>query len=182
MGFKKLKDHYRIEHQVTVREKGICIGSPYIPDIIIIGLDGTIKKRYTERRGNNHLLRYQYEMDADPNKLREVVLAKDEFKNSIPVYTYEGGTIIEKRCEAPGWPNVTHDGDMMYENTYSTDKAKIVKRAKENARIALKFERRNHDEAKANLARIEKNIATYQSHIRKLDSDFPDINPEKPEE
>ena len=44
MGWKNVKEHYRIGHSVHVTEKGICIGSSYIPDIIIIAPDGTIER------------------------------------------------------------------------------------------------------------------------------------------
>ena len=30
MGWKNIKEHYRIGHTVHVTDKGICIGSPYI--------------------------------------------------------------------------------------------------------------------------------------------------------
>ena len=45
MGWKNIKEHYRIGHAVQVTDAGICIGSPYIHNIIIIGVDGTLKKR-----------------------------------------------------------------------------------------------------------------------------------------
>jgi len=37
MGWKNIKEHYRINHYVQVTEQGICIGSPYIHNIIVIG-------------------------------------------------------------------------------------------------------------------------------------------------
>ena len=42
MGWKNVKEHYRIEHQVQVRAGRICIGSPYISEIIVIGADGML--------------------------------------------------------------------------------------------------------------------------------------------
>jgi len=111
MGWKAVRDHYRIEHQVQVTDKGICIGSPYIHDIIVISLDrGEIVKRYDPGSGwsrNENLDRYQSEMDADPFKLAELVAAEDVFERSLPVYTYEGGDIIEKQCEALGYGPTT---------------------------------------------------------------------------
>ena len=121
MGWKTVKEHYQIKHHVCVGEAGICIGSGYISDILVISLEGVLIKRY-EDRSNNQLSEYQRRMDADPALLKRLVQTSDTFAISIPVYTYNDGTIIEKRCEAPGWPNVTHDGDMMYENRYSTDR------------------------------------------------------------
>ena len=54
-------------------------------------------------------------------------------KKSLPVYTYEGGEIIEHKCEAYGWPNLTDDGQVMYNNKFSSDRNEVVRWAKENA-------------------------------------------------
>lgn len=172
MGYKKLKEHYRIGHLVRVTSKGICIGSPYIHDLIVIGLDGSIIKA-DDGRDNEDLKRYMAEMKADPEKLREVVLAPDTFETSIPVYTYDGGNIIEKQCEEPGWPNVTHDGDMMFENTYSTDEGEVVKWAKQNAKSGIEWQQRRVEEIKSDLAKMEAFVRESQSDLAKLEADYP---------
>lgn len=125
MGWKALKEHYRIGHSVQiVPEKGICIGSAYIHDIIVVGFDGVITKR--DRYGGE-LARYQEEIDADPAKAKALIDQPDAFERSIPVFTYAGAEIIECACEELGWPNVTHDGRMMYENTFSPDRAEVLR-------------------------------------------------------
>ena len=121
MGWKNVKESYGIVHTVQVTDKGICIGSPYIHDLIVIGLDGAVKKR-DYGYGNQDLKRYMQEFDADPDKLKRLVLSDDHFAASVTVFTYDGGDIVEKLCEAPGWPNVTHDGEMMYDNTFENAK------------------------------------------------------------
>lgn len=138
MGWKSVKDHYRIDHNVAVYpEKGICIGSPYIHDIIVIdAATGQITRRWGEpHRGL--IARYLMEMDADPAKLAELVAQPDTFERSIPVYTYEGAEIVECFCEELGWPNVTHDGRMMHENTFTADRDQVVKWAAREARCAV---------------------------------------------
>jgi hypothetical protein len=57
MGWKSVKEHYQIKHIVQVTDKGICVGSPYIHDVIIIGLDGKVLKRDREP-SNDDLNRY----------------------------------------------------------------------------------------------------------------------------
>lgn len=173
MGWKNIKEGFQIEHFVSVTSEGICIGSPYIHNIIVIGQDGTIKKRY-DGSDNDDLVRYQLEMDADPQKLRRLLWLPATFTNSIPVYTYEGGNIIEKFCEELGWPSVTHDGDMMYENTFSSDRIKVVKWAKRTAQLEIKAHEermtrllRDHEEATSDLAQALRNLA-------KLNADYPD--------
>lgn len=138
MGWKAVRDHYRIEHFVQVTDKGICIGSPYIHDIIVISLDrGEIVRRWGS--GGGEIGRYLDAMDADPFKLAELVAQADVFERSIPVFTYEGGDIIEKQCEELGYPNVTHDGCMQYENTFSPDAGLVRVWAIDSAKAGIEW-------------------------------------------
>lgn len=174
MGWKNIKEHYRIGHTVCVTDKGICIGSPYIHDLIVISLDGMIVKPMEDyTTSNEDLARYMAEMKADPEKLRQLAQSPDKFSKSITVYTYDGGNIVEKRCEETGWPNVTHDGELMYENTFSIDKAKIVKRAKEEADACLEFWPRRVEERRKELAEAEAGFAKARADRDKLEADYP---------
>lgn len=139
MGWNNVKKAYKIKHNVCVTEHGICIGSGYIHDIIVIGLDGVIKKPYIER-SNQDLARYMQEMTSDLAALKRLIESPDVFDQSITVFTYDSETfdIIEKQCEKLGWPNVTHDGEMMYENTFSADRSVIVETAKRNIAAWIK--------------------------------------------
>lgn len=174
MGWKAIKDHYDIKHHVQVTDKGICIGSPYIHDIIVIGLDGVVRKRFDER-GNDDLRRYQQAFDADPQKLRELALAQDTFAESIPVYTYEGGNILNKQCEALGWPNVTHDGLMQYDNAFSSDRSRVVAWAKRNADLGIESYTERIAEAEERLVALRARLAQEVADREKLEADFPAI-------
>lgn len=126
MGFKLLKEAYDIKHIVCVTNEekyggeAICIGSPYIHDIIVVDMNGKVLKRHEDRRSvNEELYRYQKEFDADPEKLKRIVTTPDVFdadKNQT-VYIYDFGRIREELCQEFGWPNVTNKGELMYENT-----------------------------------------------------------------
>lgn len=174
MGWKSVKEHYRISHIVHVRKEGICIGSPYVSDLIVIALDGNITKR-GDHRTNEDLTRYLAEMEADLVKLKELVSCPDSFAASIAVYTYEGAEIIEKKCETLGWPNVTHDGQLMYENTFSTDRAAIVKIAKENARLGVKAWQDNLDDSLDRTIKCLSELRDARAEIAKLEADNPSI-------
>lgn len=137
MGWKAVRDHYRIEHFVQVRDGHICIGSPYIPDLIRIDMAGRVKSNKLDT-GNAELKRYQAEFEADPELLAQLVRTDDVFDKSTPVYTWEQGEILELACEEPGWPNVTHCGRMMYENTFSTDRRETIRRAIRDAEAGVK--------------------------------------------
>lgn len=175
MGWKNVKEHYHIKHLVQVTKEGVCIGSSYIHNIIVIDLNGKVRKRYNEDRGNEDLSRYQREMDAAPETLRQLVQSPDSFATSISVYTYSGGEIIEHQCETPGWPNITHSGEMMYKNTFSTNKAKVIAWAKENAAIGIKSNREQIQEIKKELAKTRDHLAYFKANMAKLETDYPEV-------
>ena len=174
MGWKAVKEHYKIKHIVQVTEDGICIGSPYIHDIIRISFDGHVTKR-DRSSANDDLKRYQAEFDADPETLKRLVQSPDTFKASIPVFTYRGGQILEKFCEELGWPHVTHDGLEMYENYFSTDKAKVVAWAKRNSDSGIHIQRRNLAELEAKAEDYRGRLAAEIANRERLEADYPDV-------
>jgi hypothetical protein len=176
MGWKNIKEHYRIGHQVHARPQGVCIGSPYVPDLITITPEGAVKPGVLGLGSNEDLQRYYREMTEDPAKLLELLNAPDTFETSIPVFTYEGGEIIEKQCEVPGWPNVTHDGEMMYENNFSTEKSKVVQWAKENARAGIRLIGDRIAELEKDIADRREYLAREKANLAKLEADYPEVS------
>jgi hypothetical protein len=169
MGWKNIKEHYRIKHIVCVTEKGICIGSGYVHDILVIGADGTVANPHEFGNGNEDLVRYRSEMQADPAKLRQLIETPDTFARSITVFTYDyNGHIIEKQCEELGWPNVTHDGAIMYENTFSADRAQVVEWAKENTAAAVENWRGILSDREQHVADARQRLAGYQAALARL--------------
>lgn len=173
MGWKAVKEHYRIDHAVQVTEAGICIGSPYIHNIIVIDQEGAIVKD-DDRTLNDKLMGYQAEMKADPETLRRLTCQKDTFEASIPVYTYRGAEIIKKYCEQPGWPNVTHDGDMMYENTFFAERKQAVEAAKRNCEAAIMLGRMELADKQERLKQVRARLDQLLSDARALGIKLPD--------
>lgn len=171
MGWKNVKEHYRIQHIVQMSSEGLCIGSGYISECIVVSRDGQLIKRHD--RSNDLLGRYQTEMEADPAKLKDLLNTPDSFVASIPVYTYEGGQIIEKHCEALGYPNVTHDGMIQYENLFSADKAQVITWAKENAASSIRYGEQTVDELTQRLADCKARVAQEKAILAKLEADYP---------
>ncbi len=174
MGWKNVKEHYGIKHVVQVQEKGICIGSPYIHDIIVIGTDGVLKKRCEQHGyGNSELLRYMQDFNADPDKLKKLVLSEDRFDANVKVYTYDdGGDIVEKLCEVPGWPNATHDGQIMFDNTFSLDREEVREWAIENAEAGVKITSDRIEEKKQELREMEERLIEHHRDLQKLKADM----------
>lgn len=174
MGWKSVKEHYKIEHQVTTGDKGIVIGSPYIHDLIVVGWDG----RLTDNFGvgdNDELSRYWHEMEGDIDTLKRLIEVEDVFERAVPVYTFDGGTIITRYCEEPGWPNTTHCGHLMYENTYSQDREKIVAKAKRNAALGVTTIKEQIDTMLDKLEQLRALHAREIQCLIKLNEDYPDI-------
>lgn len=165
MGWKRLKEHYRIGHLVHFGDQGVFISSEYAQPLIAVGLDGRISKRYGEDRWgkNEDLLRYQKEIDADPELCRRLLMEPDVFSQSLPVWTFNGGDIIEKQCEEYGWPNCTHDGKLMYANHYFRTPEEAKKRAIEEAESGLRF---SMTQVKIESERLN-NSATFMDRCRK---------------
>lgn len=176
MGWKAIRDHYRIEHIVRVEpETSICIGSPYVHDLIVVK-DGKRDRSHDNdrfsirRKEGGELGRIMDEMDADPAKLAELAACEDTFERSLPVFTYEGGEIIEKQCEELGWPNVTHDGLIQFENTFSEDPALVRKWAISNAEADVEWMTEAVEEQGKKLAELKARLAQRQADLRKLES------------
>lgn len=176
MGWKTLKERFEIKHLVQVTERGICIGSPYVHDILVVDMKTGVAAPSS--------IFNDFMKDACPllgqataRETLAAIEATDQFAASIPVYTYDGAEIIEKLCEEPGWPNVTHDGCMMYENTFSTDRAQVIAWAKTNADSAISWRTSAIAEAEDKIAELRKQLVGAQSNRANLDANFPDIEP-----
>ena len=174
MGWKNVKEYYRIGHIVQVVEgKGICIGSPYVYDRIVIAPGKSPKWCALGPSENDDLARYFAEMTADPAKLAELIDAPDTFERSIPVWTFGGGKVIEKQCETLGWPNCTHDGELMYDNTHFASKADAIAKAKREADCWVKLAIQSYEEADLRLAQCRRDMRTAQDERAQLEHDYP---------
>lgn len=177
MGWKQVKQHYQISYIVHVDDGSICIRSIRQPALIVIGADGAFKKRYSDSdsgSSSEELQRIQDAMSADPAKLLALIEAEDQFDKSVAVYTFEGYEILEKFCESPGWPRVTHAGELMYPNLYSTDKEKVIVWAKANAERGLQAYTRLVDEARAKLENLQLALEVQQRNGLKLQELYPE--------
>lgn len=164
MGWKAFKHHYRIAHIVHVTDRGLCIGSPYIHDIIVVGTHGSLVKRY-EWSGNSDLERYQREIEADPSLALKLMQTDDVFQKSVTVYTWSDGVVIEKQAEEVGWPNATHDGQLMYDNMFTDDPQKAARRAKEEAMAEVGFLVDRAGELKQGMTRLNARIRLLRTAI-----------------
>jgi len=179
MGWKSVKEHYRIEHFVTIEDEWgqferkptgdqlLCIGSPLCHDLISINLR-TWKFKRAMSGSLHQLQRVWDEMHADLSLLADLVAVPDTFEKSIPVYTYKDGEIIECKCEELGWPNVTHDGQMQYENKFFADRSDAVVAGIRNAEAWIESSRRWLSETEEQLAKAKAQLARAEGSFASL--------------
>ncbi|OQA34218.1 MAG: hypothetical protein BWY57_00620 [Betaproteobacteria bacterium ADurb.Bin341] len=180
MGWKALRTHFGIDagYIVHVTRRGVCIGSPLMTEIITICPDGSVVNR-GGRYGYaavEELTQYHDALEAAPAKVRELLATKDEFQASIPVYTVIDGTVVEKYCEVFGWPNVTHDGALMFEHMFFTDRNMAVARAKGTAEYSLSLAREELKKATAEVERLQSTVLRREAALAKLHTDHPGIS------
>lgn len=192
MGWKNVKEHYGIDRTVHIEDGNIFVGSGGLPKIIAVAKAGNNREFYKdgswnlERSGDGiEVWRMPFlgssgpfdgivsAFVADLPKLRELMETPDTFERSITVWTcdYYEGTIIEKQCEEPGWPNCTHDGELMYENSFSTSRKEIVKYAKSNAAAGVENMERRVREIEADLAKVKETRDQYAAALKKLEGE-----------
>ncbi len=174
MGWKNVKEHYGIKHIVHVRDGKIYIGSPYVSEIIEIA-DGAPqwKTRGLSRKKDDPLDHYMAAMEADPAMLRHLIVTPDRFERSLPVWTCDcfKGEIIAKQCEDYGWPHVTHDGELMYENSFSASRAEVVEDAKGNAAAGLESADRRIAEIESDLVKQRERREQWAAAVKKLEAE-----------
>lgn len=129
MGWKRIKEYFDIEHIVQVQGEEILIGSPYSSRLLAIKIstgevfNNSVFKNFGEEN-------YPRLMSASKEKILSLINEKDSFSDSLVVYTYEDDKILKKFCEEYGYPNITHDGCIMYENSFFENKEDAIKKAK----------------------------------------------------
>lgn len=175
MGWKRVKDHYQISYLVHANEKGeVIIGSPHVPKQVIINQDGHVSVLYEPPR-NSALANLIDSMKAEPGVLAELVCSEDTFAASLPVFTYKGGALVELKCEALGYPNVTHDGQIQYENTHSADSDQVVRWAKECALLRRKGLHEYRSRLETQMKEADADIAANAAEIEQLAATYPHV-------
>lgn len=132
MGHKVLKEYYDIKYIVAIYNKEglgpcVCIGSCYVHDLVAISIkDCKIKYSCIVKPGENSeigQLAARIAEDAKTGVIRALLDEPDTFARSLPVFTTDKWAVKAAFCEEYGWPNTTHDGEIMYENTYFQTRA-----------------------------------------------------------
>lgn len=130
-------------YAVNNQEDKICVGSPMCSDLISVDKK-TLQLRYaldtfregrkclenkSNSKGENELLFIWDKLQEliNNNEILDIINGSDIIENPLPVFTVDYGILIETFTDEYGWPNVTVDGDLMYDNTYFKTKEEAIK-------------------------------------------------------
>ena len=170
MGWKAVKDHYRIGHIVHMSGDDLLIGGAYVSEIIRVSPEGVVEEKPTMRPLDGELARYVHEIRGDASRFRGLLALKDEFTASTPVYGWSGSTIVEDFCEEYGWPNVTHSGALMWDGHFFLDRDDAVRRAVAGARGRMSSLAERVDELEERLAERKRMLAGAEGDLNDLRS------------
>ena len=170
MGWKNIKQHYSILHIVHVRDDKILIGSPYVSDLLSIDQDCNVIRPHTHLGEGGDLTRIRRAMEGDRKKLRELMVTPDTFGELMTVYTFEDDRIIEKQCEEIGFPNVTTDGELMYDNSHFAKREQAIRHAKRNAAAIVSSISENVERREAELASMKADLANWRGIAERLEA------------
>lgn len=164
MGWKTVKQYFDIKHIVHMKDDCLCIGSSYNTEIIKVTKDGNFIKRYTDDKwfmNNLDLIRYENDIERYSELFKQLIDAKDSFDDDIEVFTYDKDyNIIKKYCEKTGYPNITHDGELMYDGAFFTTEEELINHMIDELRRSTKF-------LQGRIADLLKSVSDSENEIKK---------------
>lgn len=174
MGWKSFKEHFKIEHTVHIKEDFLLIGSAYVSDLVSISLKtGQITNNNPYVGGQGFLQEHYPEiLKTNPKDILALLKKEDVFRNKIAIYYGKDGEIIETYCEEIGWPNVTYDGQVMYDNTHFTERSEAVKRELSELQSWMEF-------YKAEIPKKEKELSNLKTKMKSKLSLYEKLKLEK---
>jgi len=177
MGWKTLKERYNIKHIVSSRPKGLCIGSAYIHDLITVN-PKTGKLRLSESFSSKLKDQYPDLLSASPEDILDALNSKDTFSSNLVVYSYDDSGVTEHLCEEYGYPNLTHDGYLMYENTFTSDKSEAIRWAISDAQAGVDLFSKQVEREEEALIKLKSDLQFQRDRLESLKAQNPKLQQE----
>lgn len=157
MGWKLLKQYFEIKHIVQVDDGQIKIGSGYVSDLALIDMK---TGKLTRKPGwERSLEEYEALLNASPEEILALLNEPDQFERSLPVYIVSDAKVIEEQYEVFGYPNLTHSGRLMYENTTFLEREKADQYVLKSLGYRIKTWSERKEQLSNEIAAIEAEIA-----------------------
>ena len=156
MGWKSFKDRLNIRHSVHIDKGRLCIGSPYVPDIVVFDMNtGELKKDGIGNDGRFLRETYPNILNIPATTIKSIIDEPDSFTRAIPIFKFDGENVVRKYTENTGWPNVTHDGEKIYDNTFFESEIEATKDGLETLASTIEFYEKEIVEAAGRKNRYE---------------------------
>jgi hypothetical protein len=162
----------------TIQQDGekICIGGAYCNDLISVNMETLEIKTASHIDGGRAGLRHdELVMIWDKlieliknGEIKDIIEGKDEIANPLAVYTVQDGELKECITDEYGWPNVTDDGFLMYENQYFRTKEAAIQRGIEDLECQIISSKELIDEYVDKLKKRKDLIKESEKRMREL--------------
>ena len=159
-------------YTVHFRDNKVCIGSPLCSALLTVdaktyeikyALDTFHKGRASIRSQELEFIWDKLEELVKSGELKSIIDGNDSTEGMFPVYCCDDGEIIKKFADVFGWPNSTHDGTLMYNNTFfKTEREAIEYGIKDLTAAAEMYTGR--------IADLEKEIQEKKTTLRRLNN------------
>ena len=181
MGHKLFKEKFNIEHNVHIENNHLLIGSPLCSDLVRIDINTgkIIKDGICRLPGERGFLEEYYPsvLNISDQERRDIILKEDTFEKSIDVFTYKYGVgVVKKQAEKFGYPNRTHDGEIMYENNFFKTYEEALDYGINEISISVKWEKQEIQEKEKSLLKSKKNLEKYSKHLKELKKEKSKLN------
>lgn len=130
-------------YSISNNDEYIAVGSPMCHDLISVNKE-TLKIKYaldtfregrkclegkSNSSGENELLFIWDKLHEliENGQIQDIINGKDEIENPLPVFTVDGGKLVESVTDKYGWPNTDNNGIRMYENTHFPTAKQAIK-------------------------------------------------------
>lgn len=156
----------------------IAVGSPLCHDLISVNKK-TLKLRYaldTWHEGRNSLRSEELLFIWDKlqelinnGEIKNIIEGQDEIENPLPVFTVRDGKVVKSFTDQYGWPNITIDGDEMYDNTWFKTELEAIKYGIQEYKAGMNMVQRTIDERRKELREFEERRSIYSLFVFNLE-------------
>jgi hypothetical protein len=158
-------------------EGKLCVGSSLCSDLISLNIE-TKELKYaldTWREGRKSIKYEPLEIIWD--RLEELINngeidyyleGEDEIENPLPVFSFSNGTLIKTTTDEYGWPNITSDGTLMYDNTFFKTEIDAIEYGIKETKISIRFSKEKYERLKSEIESVEKDIQDNEGYLIKL--------------
>jgi hypothetical protein len=133
---------------ISENEGYIAVGSPYVHNLISVDKK-TMNIKYAldtfgegRKSIQNDLLVSIWDKLHDlveSGEIIDIINGADEIVKPLLVYCIKDDELVESITDEYGWPNVTSDGELMYENTHYKTKGEAIAHGIKNITSQLEY-------------------------------------------